>query len=455
MTNRLLALVTLTLLLSGRTTSAQAAEPAPLRVGAAAVNLKADDSMRLAGMIGPTYAKGQEGELRAVATVIEQPGSGKVAIVGCDVLFVTREMVDRVAAQIEKSCGIPPANLLVNASHTHHAPATVLIHACQPEPEFIRTLEAGIVQAVEEANAHLADNCRFLFRLEEEPNIGQNSRILLADGMINWIGSSVPMVRPTGPFDPELPVLSFRDGSDKLVGVIYNHSTHTIGTLHGAVRSASFYGLAAQEMEKQLGAPIVFLEGASGSTHLLSGGVQQAIDHLKVDLAEGVAKAEPRKVNQVAAIRRPFRYKIRTFDEATEEKKVIDYLKAHAPSGVDGIGGVFREARRAVQPEQGQERESYVQAILIGDVALVGVSGEFFTGLGMEIKRRSPFPDTYVAELANDWIGYLPDRFAFELGGYQTWVGSHNFAEIGTGERVVDAGVAILEELAQKYPPKP
>lgn len=84
---------------------------------------------------------------------------------------------------------------------------------------------------------------------------------------------------------------------------------------------------------------------------------------------------------------------------------------------------------------------------MIGDVALVGVPAEFFTVLGQDIKRRSPYRYTYVAELANDWIGYLPDRKAFELGGYQTWTGLHSLAEPGTGERMVDAAVELLEEL--------
>ena len=43
-----------------------------------------------------------------------------------------------------------------------------------------------------------------------------------------------------------------------------------------------------------------------------------------------------------------------------------------------------------------------MQVVLIGDVAIVGVPAEFFTVLGQDIKRRSPFRYTYVAELAND-----------------------------------------------------
>ena len=79
--------------------------------------------------------------------------------------------------------------------------------------------------------------------------------------------------------------------------------------------------------------------------------------------------------------------------------------------------------------------------------ALVGVPAEYFTGLGVDIKTRSPFPDTYVAELANDWVGYLPDREAHRLGGYQTWTGLHSYAEVGTGERIADEIVKMLQEL--------
>ena len=88
--------------------------------------------------------------------------------------------------------------------------------------------------------------------------------------------------------------------------------------------------------------------------------------------------------------------------------------------------------------------------LLIGDVAVVGVPAEFFTQLGLDIKNRSPFRYTYVAELANDWIGYLPDRAGHKLGGYQVWTGYHSHAEPGTGERIVEEVVEMLNELAKQ-----
>ena len=105
--------------------------------------------------------------------------------------------------------------------------------------------------------------------------------------------------------------------------------------------------------------------------------------------------------------------------------------------------------RKELAPHQGEERTTWIQSLRIGDVAIVGVPAEYFTKLGLDIKNRSPFRYTYIAELANDWIGYLPDLDAHKLGGYQVWTGFHSCAEPGTGERIADEAVAMLKELAK------
>lgn len=93
------------------------------------------------------------------------------------------------------------------------------------------------------------------------------------------------------------------------------------------------------------------------------------------------------------------------------------------------------------------EGKTWLQGILLGEVALVGVPGEFFTTLGIQIKRRSPFRYTYVIGLANDYIDYIPDTKAFDLGGYQVWTGFHSFVAKGTGERIVEKALQLLSEL--------
>jgi neutral ceramidase len=418
-----------------------------LHVGAAAVAIEADDSMEIAGGIGPGRATGQEGELRATAVVVGA-ADVKVAVVSCDVLFVGGDTVDRALARIEKATGIPPAHVLVTATHTHHAPSTTSIHGYGPDERFVRRLEDAIVRSVESANTKLAGDARFFFHAAEEKTIGQNSRLLLKDGKIFWVGPRDDAVRPTGPFDPELPVLSFRGPADKLLAVLFNHSTHTIGTRKPGVRSPSFYGLAAQELEAEIGGVVAFLEGASGSTHNLGAVTTgQAVDRLKNVIRDALTRAQPRKVERLVSLKRKFTFKVRTFDEAEEERKVVDYCRQRIPGGADGTIAIFREMRKQLAPLQGRERQTWLQVMLIGDVAIVGVPAEYFTVLGLDIKTRSPFPDTYVAELANDWIGYLPDREGHALGGYQTWTGLHSYAEPGTGERMADEVVDMLNSV--------
>lgn len=432
--------------------SVQAGE---LKVGAAAVNLVADDSMVIAGSILPKTAKGQEGELRAIAVVIEKPGGAKVGIVACDVLFLPRTLVDPALVEIEKTTGIPADQILVNCTHTHHAPCTGTVHGYENDEVFEARVRQGIVKAVQEANAKLAKgneaDADFFFQLGEEKTVGANSRILLKDGKIRWIGRE-PGIRSTGPFDPQLPVLAFRKADKSLLATIYNHSTHTIGTIKGQVRSPGFYGLAAQELEGEIGGTVAFLEGASGSTHNITGvSTADAVVRMKdaVKLALGQAQRHP--VTRLKSIKRSFPFKVRVFDEAVEDGKVVSYVTKYAPpQAVDPYVKVFRDMRKLLGPHQGQDRETWLQVMAFGDdVALVGVPAEYFTGLGVDIKKRSPFKYTVVAELANDWIGYLPDREAHQLGGYQTWMGLHSYAEVGTGEKIADEIVDMLEELRE------
>jgi hypothetical protein len=287
------------------------------------------------------------------------------------------------------------------------------------------------------------------FRRGEESSVGKNSRQLLSDGTIYWIGPRDDFVRPTGPFDPDLPVLAFRGPNGRYEAILFNHSTHTIGTLSGGVRSPSYYGLAAQSLEDKFGGTCLFFSGASGSTHNLD--VKPAEAKLRIENAvtDALAAARPRRVDRVRGLRSELTVRVRHFDEARDDEAVVAYCTrrmANDPRQKATIE-VFRAMRKELAPQQGQPRKTWVQAITIGDIALVGVPGEFFTYLGQEIKRRSPFRETFVFQLANDYVGYIPDRRAYDRGGYQVWTGKHSFLERGTGEAIVDEAVRLLERL--------
>lgn len=429
--------------------AAEVSSASGLRVASAAINLEADDSMVTAGGIGPGRPQGQEGQLRAAAVIVRQSAETPVAMVECDVVVVPGDIVDGALKEIETATGLPPSNVLVSATHTHSAPSVCRVHDYDRDPVFAKRLQQGIVDAVKTAYAKLNDEeSEFLFCMGEEKTVGSNSRQRLSDGMIYWVGPKTNFVGPTGPFDPQLPVLAFRGKTGHWQAVIYNHSTHNIGTRLVNVRSPSFYGLAAQELEAELGATVCFFEGAAGSTHNITGvTAADATDRMKQAVRDALQRATVHSVKRVASIKRPFTYRVRKFDEAVEDDKVVTYCKKYFPDGCEIIARVFRKMRQELAPHQGEQRTTQLQAIVIGDVAIAAVPGEYFTGLGMDIKKRSPLPNTMVVELANDSIGYLPDREAYELGGYQTWMGLHSFVEPGTGERVADEIVSMLNEL--------
>lgn len=439
----------LSIRLAGSVLLAQEAASALPSAGVAAVELKADDNMVIAGGIHPRFVRGQEGQLRATAFVLASPGGRKVALVSCDVLMITRELLQPALEQIEKVTGIPREAVLVAPTHTHHAPSTVRVHGYGPDEKFCQQLQQAIAQAVIQA-AQSMEPVHVYFALSAEKTIGQNSRLLLSDGTIFWIGPRHDALRPTGPVDVDLPVMVFRRIDGSIKGFFFAHATHAIGAVTGNVRSPTFYGLAAQELEREWQAIGAYFPGPCGSTHRLDVSPQLAQARIAEAVREAVAQAKPWQIEPLSYRKREFRFRIRHFDEEAEERAVQEYCRKRAGGSADAIAEVFRQMRRELAPLQGQERTTEIQAIRLGQLCLVGVPAELFPSLGLEMKRRSPFAITYVIELANDWIGYVPDAEAFDLGGYQVWTGFHSYVARGTGEKLVDEVVSLLEELASE-----
>jgi hypothetical protein len=67
-----------------------------------------------------------------------------------------------------------------------------------------------------------------------------------------------------------------------------------------------------------------------------------------------------------------------------------------------------------------------VQAIRLGDLAIVGIAAEVFLEIGRSIAARSPAPHTLVLGYTNGLIGYLPTAAAFPQGGYEV-DGAHKY----------------------------
>jgi neutral ceramidase len=405
---------------------------------------------------------GQEAELRASAVVLE--AEQRLCFVSCDTLIIPADVLEAASQQITAETGIPFANLLICATHTHHAPCTIDILGCRRDAEFCRRLQAAIVQAVRQASRTLDQagpeetQVEFLFAESQEATVGTNSRYLLKDGTIAWYAYPWhQVVRPTGPYDPDLPMFALRRSRGDLVSLLFNHSVHNIGTLTKGALSPAFYGLAAQELERRHGGVMLFLPGAFGSTHNTGafGSTEnvhavspaECVHRVVAAVEQGLEWAEPVSIAPLKVLKRPFVYHTREFDEAQEEAAVRYWSETYTPANPEANEQVFRAMRAEMAPLQAQERQTWLQVIRLGDIALVGIPGEMFARLGLEIRRRSPFRYTYVIGLANDTIGYIGDREAYNLGGYQLWAGLHSPSAPGTGEAMVEQALEMLREV--------
>ena len=87
-----------------------------------------------------------------------------------------------------------------------------------------------------------------------------------------------------------------------------------------------------------------------------------------------------------------------------------------------------------------------IQAIRIGDFAVCGIPFETFVEIGLDLKKRSPFPQTMVIGLANGRHGYLPTLEQHKLGGYETWLGTNSVQE-DTSVILTDNLLEMLAEL--------
>ena len=93
-----------------------------------------------------------------------------------------------------------------------------------------------------------------------------------------------------------------------------------------------------------------------------------------------------------------------------------------------------------------------IQAIAIGDLAIVSHASDPFVETGLATKQASPFARTFFAGYTNGCIGYVPTAGAYPHGGYevlQAWVGYRLPAPIApeAEQMAVRAGIEALEQI--------
>ena len=106
---------------------------------------------------------------------------------------------------------------------------------------------------------------------------------------------------------------------------------------------------------------------------------------------------------------------------------------------------VVATAARKVRLENGPDFfRMPISAIAIGPVAMLGLPGEPFNGVGRALKENADWGLVLPTCITNANEGYFPMMECYEEGGYEA--GSSRF-KAGVAELIIDAGRQILNEL--------
>ena len=394
-----------------------------VRAGAAQVEITPPVGTSLAGYFHDRVSDGVHDPLFARAVVFESGGK-RIALVSCDLICITRETSNPAKEAIAERTGIGPDSVLICCTHTHTGPNTRRSgkQIIPTNTEWLDSLPGLIADAVQAACADMFDAVLIPGR-QSEDGLGSNRLGRMRDG--SEVFGKDQTIGPAGPIDPELLALAVRDHDGAVRCMVVNYAMHADAT-GGNQISAGWPGKLSRTIAEVYGERCVtlVLNGCCGDINhhhwvprRIAGKGQLRTDQMGRGMAglaiNAVEMAEPMDSAETdARLRRP---EIPWYTRDETMRAEVERLRAQ--DQVNEKDAVVIE-RFDEWPYDGQMAEVTVQALRLGEIVFVGLPGEIFTRWGLEIKHWSPACYTFVAELANDWFGYIPTSDQAHRGAY-------------------------------------
>jgi hypothetical protein len=406
----------------------------------------------------PRVSTGVHDPLLATALCLRR-GTDAVVLAALDLLFLAPATARAVRRRIADAVGIPEAHVLVSCTHTHSGPVTVDYLAWRDDPCVPPANPAYVASVVDQL-------------VDAAPH----------DAVVAWTSADARGVggnrlSPAGITDPEAGVLAVRtrDGAWLALATVYGmHPTvlhedstlvsadfpaYTRRMLHDALGATVVYHNApcgnqspryavtgqtfaeAERLGRTLGARILTAVAALRDADftadpVLGGGLAQIDTVLRAmpSVADAQAclvarRAEYARLQADGAPHGP----VRTAECAVfGAEETVTLAQAQADGSLSALHAAYRHAD--------------VQAVRIGPRVLVGWPGELFTEFALELKRRAPLPAHAVCLANGELQGYIVTPEAAAAGGYEA---ANSLFAPETGARLVDAGVALIAELAR------
>jgi hypothetical protein len=401
-------------------TAAVAQDAAAWKAGTASVVITPAQSTWMAGYAArnkPSEGKAQD--LFAKALALEDSAGAKLVIVTLDLIGMPRPLRQAIENDVRQKHGLPPASLLLNASHTHCGPVvrsggSVLYDLSAEQHErvakYITGLQEKIVELVGKALTDLKP--AKLGYQRARAGFAMNRRLPTDKGYQN-------SPYPDGPVDHEVPVLRVEGADGKLRAVLFGYACHNT-TLSFYQFCGDYAGYAQEYLqEAHPGMVALFLNGCSGDQNPYPRGtVELAKQHGRA-LANAVDAAllpRPRPISgplrsvlenvtlQFAPHSREEWLKLKESTNKTDQRRAAHFLQQ--------------------LDKTGQLNATYdypIQVVQFGkDLTLVALAGEVVVDYSLRLKRElAGSSAVWIAGYSNDVFGYVPSVRVLKEGGYE------------------------------------
>ena len=413
-----------------------------------------------------------------VSAMVLSLGDKEIVLVAIDTLYLANYVVDEYKALIQEKSGIDKDNVMLCSSHTHTGPYTMLTDRCEVDEKLIldykNYLGDKIAEAVANAKADQKETKVGYSVCPVPAKVAYIRRYKMKDGSTFTCPpiNDENIDHAIGELDKRVNIVRFtREGADDVV--LLNYGVHA-DTTNGDKISADWPGWMRKTVEKALdGTRCMFFPGAEGdvgSTNVFPSGGDMNDTEISFDnemKSPGMARFVGRamagcvlqvydKVNYVDVDDINFInkiIKIKANNPKKEEiplaEKYVEYHKAGKdeliPFKAMQLTTVLAESYRILDLKDGPEYfDLRLTGVKIGPIALIGISGEPFTEIGVQIQDTEGWDLIMPCALTNGAMGYFPNKGAYDEGGYEAK--TSRFAP-GVAECIIEGSKELLNEL--------
>jgi len=455
-----------------------------LQMGFSRVNITPPLGTEIVGYFQPRYAEGVLDELEINALALAA-GEEKVVLLSADLCFINQKAQDYYCESICKATGLAPHQIVIHSTHTHTGPVVNLdgrngmavAGMTEERSELVREYGHQLSRKFADAAVMALSDlkpAKMGWAVSKAPKIAFVRRFRMKDGKVRTnpgVGNP-DILHPIGDVDERVNVLRFdRDGAETVVLANFGCHPDVVG---GSLISGDWPTLYRHRLEKALdNVKTLFFNGAQGDINHVNvnakGGdfndtfhdfddVDRGYGHSRHmgNVVAGAVMQVYDKVNyvEVDSIRSAIgKIQVPSNMPNPEDMPLARKYNELHKAGRDGeipfegmeLTTVVAEAARMVRLENGPEAFSMnLTGLAIGSVALLGIPGEPFNGVGVGIKGAEGWDMVMPCCLTNGSEGYFPMQDSYDEGGYEAR--SSRF-KAGTAEIIVKEGVALLDSL--------